>query len=439
MLLETLNALILAGDDALQTTCGLSVAEHHISLIRQGSLTFPALGRLELKGAPLQEVNLGCDSLLCGQLAGLVGETEADTGIEALTNRFLEQLLGELAGRHPRGSAHQLDIGPMNLASRGLRTFGIRLETGVGQLFVLAEVPSRMEMEIAKNSDYLRSMETTYLPREWNNRRTMEGKLILENFLVFLRKIEGDVYFEIPGQGQVNYVHSGVLLDNGTFDGVRGLKFCTDLTCAAQSRLQRGDEVRATVGVGERSLQFRLEYLGAATHSLANGAELPCAFFLPPEEVTITQRRLAFRIPVREQIPVELHSGATANNASPWGDDEATGIPLLSGVLADLSFSGARIVVTEADDLGPCLEINRHVVCDIRFPDLVEPLSILSVVRRANSRLIDRNRRQQELGLEFLISQDTDRASLDHIRQFVLAEQRATLAQRIHCAGISSD
>jgi len=437
MLLESLNALVLAGDDALQTTCGLTVVEHHVSLIRQGSLTFPALGQLQLKGAPLQEVHLGCDSLLCGQLAGLEGKSTAETGIEALTDRFLNQLLGELAGRHPRGTMHQLDIGPMNLASRGLRTFGIRLETGVGQLFVLAEVPSRMEMELAKGSDYVRAIEATYLPREWTNRQAIAGKLALENFLVFLRKVEGDVYFEIPGNEKVSYVHAGVLLDNGTFDGVRGLKFCTDLSTDAEVALQRGDEVRASVGVGERSLQFRLSYLGAATHALANGAELPCSFFLPPDEVTIAQRRLAFRIPVREEISVELHRGITTNDTSPWGDQDLPDTPLLRGILADLSFSGARVVVTEMNE-GPCLRLNSRVVCEIQFPEMEEPLPVLSVVRRVSSRLADRNQRQQEIGLEFLISQDTDRTSLEHIRQFVLAEQRACLAQRIHCTGIST-
>ncbi len=98
--------------------------------------------------------------------------------------------------------------------------------------------------------------------------------------------------------------------------------------------------------------------------------------------------------------------------------------------------SPARVTVTRMEN-GPELKINSHVICDLQFPDVPEPLSVLSVVRRVNSRLIDRNQRQQEVGLEFLISQDRDRRALDHIRQFVLAEQRNCLSQRIHCAGIS--
>lgn len=435
MLLESLNALIAAGDDALLTTCGLPTVQHAISQVQQGSLTFPALGELRIKGGALQTVHLGCDSLLCGQLASLIEPDSSETGIETLTNRFLRQLLSELATRNPRGKVHSLDIGPIDLVSRGLRSFGIRLETGVGQLYILAEVPSRMEMEIAKGSDYLQTMETAYLPRDWGNRQTIDSPRAVENFLVFLRKVEGDVSFEFPGGEDFSCLHGGILLGPGTYDGERGLKFCTDLSAATEAGLSRGDEVRATVGIDDRSLQFVVRFLGEGNHSLTNGAELPCAFFEPPAELTIMQRRLAFRIPVRSDVSVVLRCGEEGNAASPWEGQGQDGAPLYKGALADLSFSGARIVASGVDENEvqvPCLEINRRVVCDIHFPDLAEPLSLLGVVRRSTSRLVDRNERLQEVGLEFLITGDLDRVALEHVRQFVLAEQRARLSQRVH-------
>ncbi len=440
MLLESLNALITAGDDALLTTCGLPSIGHHISQVRQGSLTFPSLGELRIKGGALQTVHLGSDSLLCGQLAGLVDAENDETGIETLTKRFLQQLLGELDSRNPRGRVHSQDIGPVNLMSRGLRSFGIRLETGVGQLFIMAEVPSRVEMEAARGSDYLQTMESAYMPRDWGNRQAIDNPLGVENFLVFLRKVEGDVYFEIPGEEDANCLRSGILLDKGTFEGERGLKFCADLSETSVGALSRGDEVRASVGIDDRSLQFVMRYLGQGTHALANGAELPCAFFEPPEKVTITQRRLAFRIPVISDIPVVLHCGDGSSSTSPWGDQEAAAEPLFHGTLADLSFSGARIIadgLTEESAEASGLELHRRVVCDINFPDRDLPLSLLGIVRRSTSRLVDRNQRQHELGLEFLIVGDSDRVALEHVRQFVLAEQRARLSQRIHVSGLS--
>ncbi len=437
MLLESLTALIHAGDDALQTTCGLSVISNSISLVRQGSLTFPALGELQIKGGPLQKIHLGCDSLLCGHLAELVDTNTEETGIEALINRFLQQILSELDGRSPRGHIESLDVGPVNVFSRGLRSFGIRLETGAGQLYILAEVPSRMEMELAKNSEFLAAMEETYLPREWENRQTMDKQLALDNFLVFLRKVEGDVYFEVPGPDDISHPSSGILLDSGTFGGVRGLKFCTDLSADTQAGLKRGDSVWAEVGVGERALHFELKYLGESSHTMANGAELPCAFFEPPAKVNISQRRLAFRIPVPLDINVDIHCGAGASKSSPWGDSEPGCAPLMNGTLADLSFSGARII-TNGSAEGVCLEINRQVVCDVHFPEMDEPVSLISIVRRNSSRLFDRNIRQYEIGLEFLIFNETDRSALEYVRQFVLSEQRARLAKRIHVSGMTS-
>jgi len=311
------------------------------------------------------------------------------------------------------------------------------METGLGQLFVLAEVPSRGEMEIAKGGDFLRALEATYLPREWGNRQALDNPTAIENLLIYLRKAESDIYFDMLGEQDGHCIHAGILLDNGTFQGVRGLKFCTDLSSANEDKLNQGDVVRATVGIDERSLQFNLTFLGHTTHALANGAELPCAFFAPPENVTISQRRLSFRIPVVSDIPVVLHSDASANDASPWGDREVAAETLFHGTLADLSFSGARITTVQATGCMN-LEIDRRVICEIDFPDMAEPLSVLGVIRRTSSRLVDRNNRQYEVGLEFVIFGDTDRTALEQIRQFVLAEQRSRLAKRIHVGGISA-
>ena len=68
MILETLDGLIRAGIDALQTTCGLTVRQAHVSLVGNGSLTFPALGELRIRNGTLQTVHLGCDTVLVGQL-----------------------------------------------------------------------------------------------------------------------------------------------------------------------------------------------------------------------------------------------------------------------------------------------------------------------------------------------------------------------------------
>ncbi len=437
MLLESLKALIQAGHHALRVTCGESVTGYGISLVREGNLTFPALADLHLGGGSLQRVHLGGDSRLSAQLAGLVGETTADAGIEVLANRFLDQLLKQMEGDDPCGTVHRLEPGAINLSSRGLRSFGLKLETDAGQLFVLAEVPSRLEMETIGDSKFLRVMKDTYLPQEGGNRQTVDTAPDIENFLVFLRKMEVDVYFEIPGQGDVHYGCSGVLLDSGTFADVQGLKFCTDIAAVAPSGLKQGDEVRGIAGIGDRSLQFSMSYLGESSHKLIRGAKLPCAIFLPPAALTIAQRRLDFRISSAEGIPVELYDGSGTNESGPQENPGQAAVPLLRGALADLSFSGVRII---ADETAACpgLELNRRVILDIRLPDLDGPLVLPGVVRRSTSRLVDRHRRQQEIGLQFLIIDEADRTAMDYIRQLVLAEQRSRLSRRLGVVGSTS-
>ena len=43
MLLDTLKALNLAGTETLQSTCGCTVKEREISLVREGRQNFPSL------------------------------------------------------------------------------------------------------------------------------------------------------------------------------------------------------------------------------------------------------------------------------------------------------------------------------------------------------------------------------------------------------------
>ena len=71
MLLDTLNALNLAGAEALESICGLQVKERDLSLVREGRQNLRSLVTLKLKGCPLQMVHLGCDEALAEHLASL--------------------------------------------------------------------------------------------------------------------------------------------------------------------------------------------------------------------------------------------------------------------------------------------------------------------------------------------------------------------------------
>ncbi len=434
MLLNTLKMLVMAGNEALKSTCGLSVTHESITQIRHGSLTFPSLGELRFTGGTLQKVYLGCDAQLLSYLAETDDQSGPGSGLEILSNRVLENVLNEMAGRRPRGWVEHLEVGPLNLQSRGVRTFGFRLQTQMGELYLMADVPSRMELDLAKEGEFLTSMVTTYFPGGWASCREMKAPSEIDNFLVFLRKTEVDIQVEVPAELDMYTVHTGVLLKTTSFGHQRALCVSMDVSGPEGKTMQEGDVVQARVGIQDRAITFSATYLGTGDYPVAGSADIKCVFFSMPSELKVEQRRRAFRIHTSERIPVEVECMVPAGNDEALGDINLEDIKV-KGRLADLSFSGARIIIDQEKLMG-CSGENSHVLCRILFPGKSEPLEIMGIIRRAAIRLIDRDTRQDEIGIEFLVSKGGDRLALEHIRQYVLSQQRSWLSKRIHVVGV---
>jgi len=429
MLLATLNSLNQAGTEALQSTCGLQVQGREVSLVREGRQSFSSLVTLRIKGCTLQMVHIGCDTVLAGKLAKMSPGSEGGSGLEVLAGNFLSHLLEKFDDRNPRGTVENKEATPVTLHTRGLRTFQFRLDTGHGQLFFLAEVPSRAELALAKGSEFLTSMESIYLPGDWHGGKDLADRETVDNFLTYLCKTEGDIYLEAPAEDGTATLNSGLLVEICQVEDHPALKLITDFSDSAREVPAPGTGVKASVGVGDRSLEFNLTYLAPAAQKLASGAILPAALFSMPANVTIGQRRRTFRVPVSVTVRVEIETAVGQEGRSPWSDDESVS-EVITGQLADLSFSGARII---ADHSQLCSSFQRdgRVVCRMYFPDMEEPLQVLGVIRRSTAGLADRNQWQDEIGLEFLVSPNGDRAGLDYLRQFVLEVQRSKLAQRL--------
>jgi hypothetical protein len=424
-LLEILNSLHCAGSQALHDTLGLTAADCRISLLRQRNLTFNHLIAMKISGSILQKIHLGCDETL---------QPHLDDVAEKLAGDFFGRLMKELDERNPQLQVSRLNGGEAVLHTRGVRTFEFRLTTDKGQYFYLVEVPSRVEVELARGSEYIESMEAIYLPANWRQCDRIDDENAVMDVLRFLNKVEGDVYLEVPAGDGTATVNSGLVLDSALLEDDQTVKLCTDFSDPALGVPVVGDLVAASVGLGDRSLEFSLEYLGVAEHPLAGGVELPCALFAIPAAITIGQRRRSFRVPVPAPLEVELACALGQGLSAPWsdGDSIATVVP---GRLVDLSFSGARIMA-DHEHLLSCFQKGSRVVCRIHFADQGQTVSLLGVVRRATAGLKDRHQWRDELGLEFLVSADTDRAALDFVRQYVLEIQRSNLAQRIRLAGV---
>ena len=433
MLLETLKLLVHAGEDALMTTCGLPVQDVTISQVSQGQITFPGMAKVSFQGGTLQSVRLGGDSMLCGHLAELVDDSQFKSGIENLAGRFMAQAVEEMEGRYPRGQMEDLEVGPRTVYTRGLRSFGLKFRTSIGQLFILAEVPSRLELEQSKGREFLGSMISTYLPRDWMSRELLTTKSVVDSFLVFLRKVEGDVHIEVPIDEGLVETRAGLLLEQTSFEDKRALRVNLNLAHGASSLVEVGATVSCFVGMPDRSLEMDLEYLGAEDYPVTGGAHLQTALFALPDQLRITQRRRAFRIDLLSSVPVEVETIDEDFTTTLWFGDEELGTGV-TGRLIDLSFSGARIS-GENNELCSIFPEGTRIRCRLFFPDEPKPLQILGVVRRASSKLVDRDSYKDELGVEFLISPDIDRNSMDIIRQYVLKEQRSLLARRVHVPG----
>ena len=434
MLLDTLNALNQAGAEALAETCGLTVGDREISLVREGRQTIPSLVTLRIKGCALQVVHLGGDDALTAKLAEKGSVGSEGSGLDALAGHFLSHLLDKFDDRNPRGTVEFLNETPATLQTRGVRTFQFDLNTGQGRLLLLAEVPSRAELALAKGSEFLPSMESIYLPADWRASQKISDQEAVENFLVYLRKTEGDIYLETPAGDGTSAINSGLLIEICRFDDRPALKLITDFLDPAQGIPAPGSAVKACVGIGDRSLEFTLTYQAPATHELTPEALLPCALFSVPGLVTIGQRRQTFRVPISGMVPVEIVPAGEGSGSSPWSKAEsAAGV--IRGRLADLSFSGARII---ADHPQQCtgLEKDSRVRCRLNFPDAEMPLEVVGIVRRSIVGPAAKDQWRDDLGIEFVVTAGGDRAGLDFIRQFVLEVQRAHLAQRLQVSQV---
>ena len=433
MLLDTLKALSKAGRAALQTVCGLTVTSESLSLLDQGSLTFPALGDLVIAGGGLNRVHLGCDSSLCMRLSGAGAPDGDGASIERLASSFRWHLLADIAGERPRGKFENLNVEPVTLRTRGVRTVSFRFVTPAGQLFLLAEVPSRLEWEQAQGSGFLAAMAESYLPDGWATGDALQGPQGVESFLVFLRKVEADVYFRLPLAGDEQRTVAAFLVEPCIVDGKRALKFGMKMPELPQDAPFLGSSVQGSVGLGDRCVEFTCQYLGKDTHRIGEAGELSCGVVSWPEDLQVVQKRRSFRLPLEEPIAVELAlaSGEDPIAAYKNGDDRE----LALGNLADLSFTGARVMLDPKEPTGR-LQKGQHVVCRIWLPGMPETVDVAAVVRRIATTRADRSDACEEIGLEFLPAGQQKMGVLDDVREFVLEEQRSWLARRIELAGI---
>ncbi len=455
MLTNTLKLLIKAGKDALGATCGIPVINEDITQIGQGNLEFPSFGEVAFSGGTLQRIHLGCDAQLSDHLAENFDKSGSDSGSEILTNRFLDSVLKGMKGRYPRGWIESNVAETLNLPCSGVRSYGICLETEIGHFYLMAEIPSRSELQEVRGPGYFSDMVASHLPKGWAGVQKIVSMGNIDDFLIFLRKTELDVQVEVSAEDETFIIHTGMMLETTKVDGSRAFRLVMDFSGPEVKALKQGDEVRIKVGVQNRALSFISRYLGKGKYPIAGSAAINCVELSLPSVLNVEQRRLAFRINSLEHIRVEIEyldhlddnppqaieESLVTIDESPVANDENPSVAgeirgdTVRGRLADLSFSGARIIA-EPDKMTGWVKANSQVMCCLSFPGAPSLQRIKGIIRWASISLADGDNQQDEFGLEFLEGDDSNRPGLHYIREYILSQQRLELAKRVHVAGV---
>ncbi len=443
MLTKTLKMLIVTGKRALKASYGLSVVTETITQMNYGKLEFPSLGVLGFTRAPLQQIYIGCDDNLRVHLEN--NASQSNGGVEGFVGRYLNSSLKEMSSRNPRGMVESFGAKTLSLQSRGMRSYGICLQTEKGQLFLMAEVPSLAELEGAKGPEFMATMAASNLPRGWASAEEIKSSGAIEKLMIFLRKTEVDVHVEVPVGDAMCTINSGILLEIFKLGKNRAIRLRMDISDPEGKLPNEGDEIQIRVGVQDRAFSFTTNMLSLGTSLIEGSATINCLNLLVPTVVKLDQNRSAFRIDAPEKIPVEIKWIDSNSSQTPISSEEADSTdelemveelenPAFRGQLMDLSFSGVKIIADLTSLTSPVLG-DSLVACRLFFPDEQESLTVKGIVRWVNNSLGAKDNPQDAIGLEFLEGDESNRTGLEYIRQYILRKQRMVLAKRIHVAG----
>ncbi|MFO7655122.1 MAG: PilZ domain-containing protein [Candidatus Krumholzibacteriia bacterium] len=418
MVAETLQALAETAARSLREA-NLPPRAVRVSSLRARDLNFPLAARLDIRNGTTHQLWIGGDRTLAGTL-----QARGEGAFAEFCQSFLGTLVPRLPTRRPFGEVHVETGGPGIVATRGVRSYVLRLDGDAGSLFVVADVISRAEYEAMRGSNFEEGAADAYLPAAImgeGGERAAGG----DGLLVYLRKLEVDVQIQVPVEGGVQ-LHNGIVIGRGDVDGNKGFVVAMDLPAADETPLQPGSEVHVHTGVRGKYLAFNTTYLGKLCRTLGAGAALTCPVFAVPAEVRSAQRRSAFRVETTTRIVAELERV----ERDPEGGEPAAGPSILAQV-QDLSFTGARLGGAEGS-LRPYFATGDLVRCRMVFPGLERLTAVDAVIRRVDTVPADRNERQDVMGIEFQVTSAASRHHLEFIREYVLSEQRALLARRVH-------
>jgi len=431
MITATLTALIEAGKSSL-SAARLPVEEIRISPVGAQEIAFTRLAVLVVVNSTLRRGSLGADKELAGQLKPAGSVADGGQTFPGLCEHYLDTLIAGLPVRHAEGSFQILDARSHSLYTPGVRAYGLRLKTDRGALFVVAEF---------KGSDFESSLVHAHLPRDFASVTELKSKRAIEGALLYLRKMETDIQFELSAGADHNLYHSGVLWGQSKYEDQRCLRVILPGLHTAGEHLMPGQQVAAHCTIKGKHFVFETTYLGPASIALTDEVGLPCQQFTVPSQMEVIQRRRTFRIEPQSRIVAELdlvsdpesslvpQPGVLSSGRRKTVSDAPGSMGIL-GQVADLSFSGVRVTAPQ-DHLCKRFAAGDIVYCRMAFPGEPAIQMVPAQIRRIATVMHERNEWHDTVGLEFLVRDESHRRVIEFIRQYVLAEQRAELARRV--------
>ena len=423
MLRETLRVLVESGDAALRRA-GFASPEVTVRPLRSRQLMFPRLALLSVSNGTVGRVYVGAD----GDLATgppCADQPPAETAFGALCEDLLGALLDGMPVPQPTGAVYPLGPQSNTVITRGARTFALCFKSDTGSLYVVGELASRGEIEAAKNSDFETCLVNAHMPRDFRKRDELTASDGVPGAVHCLSELETDIQLEVATDDAEVRVYNGLLWQQTDVEGRQLLQIVTFPPREPASPLLPGDVVTGHCTVGGKTFVFETSYAGPDQIDLLAGIELPCHLFTLPERLVADQRRRSYRIEPRAVVRAELIR-------QPQRGDDSMSSPVTEREIdvADISFSGTRLVAP-LDELRSWLVPGDCIRCRFIFPEHAQGFEISGEVRRMTTVMFDRDRWQDDVGLEFLILDDDDRRVMETIRDYVLAEQRVLLSRRV--------
>ncbi len=429
MLKETIGALVKACHHAVVSGCWLEVTGQRVVQVPEREFSFAACALLRGENAPVYDVHLGCDERL---LRFLKDNSSPDQGFSLCADIFREHLAGQLRQIFPQARVAPAVVDEGDWHARGIRSFLLEMCTPEGSLFVVADLPSRLELATSRGSGFENSVINAHLRFDYLTVSELKDRQSIDSLLLVLGKLETDLEVTVTADGEVLGAFTGILLEQGTQDNQPIIRMTWDWPVCQDFPFTAGNGISLSFGLHGRLFCCETVITGFELCELDQSASIPCATMTLPERVYTRQRRQSFRLRPLQQMNVTLRSlsadGIAPAAARDGGTGDATGIT--QAAIGDISFEGFRLVAARGQ-LTEHFAPGESVHCRFDSLGAGRAHEIQGTIRRVRAVLGRHGKWIDELAVEFLAVGQSGQATLDAVRQFILAEQRSTLAKRV--------